>query len=100
MRGEYYLAIARHSAPPVWEPVVEDVWGGEEARAPEVLGIFEHQEEVHVANQDPAQLHHSAACENERALYKLILMFHFGLLGLLVFSHKENRRLHITCQII
>ena len=65
MRDEYYLAIPRHSAPPVGEPVVEDVWGGQQARAPEVLRVFEHQEEVHVANQDPAQLHHSATCQKD-----------------------------------
>ena len=65
MSREYYLAIAGDSAPPVGEPVVEDVRGGQEAWAPEVLGIFEHQEEVHVANQDPAQLHHSATCEKD-----------------------------------
>ena len=51
------LAIARHSpAPSAGEPGVQDVGGGEEAWAAEVLGVFEHQEEVDVANQDPAQL--------------------------------------------
>ena len=60
------LAIARHSpAPSAGEPGVQDVGGGEEAGAAEVLGVFEHQEEVDVANQDPAQLIHPVGCQNQ-----------------------------------
>ena len=76
MRDKYYLAIASHSAPPVGEPVVEDVGCGQQARAPEVLRVFEHQEEVHVANQDPAQLHHSATCEKDHCTLKCIVHQH------------------------
>ena len=60
------LAIARHSpAPAAGEPGVQDVGGGEEAGAAEVLGVFEHQEEVDVANQDPAQLTHPVEFDNQ-----------------------------------
>ena len=51
------LAIAHHSASPfVGETGVQDVGGREEAGTAEILGVFEHQEEVDVTNQDAAQL--------------------------------------------
>ena len=60
------LAIARYSPTPfVWEPGVQDVRGREEAGATKVLGVFEHQEEVDVANQDPANLTHPIEFDNE-----------------------------------
>ena len=93
MREEYYLAIAGPPAPPVGEPVVEDVGSGEEARAPEVLRVFEHQEEVHVANQDPAQLHHSATCEKDQHKMDLFQVSFWVFIGLLY--HRKTIELLI-----
>ena len=47
------------------EPVVEDLRGLEKAGAAKVLRVLEHQEKVEVANQDPDQLHHSAALNDQ-----------------------------------
>ena len=53
------LAIAGHSTSPVGENSVEKVRGGEKTGTPEILGVFEHEEEVHVSDQYSAELHHT-----------------------------------------
>ena len=54
------LAVAGDSTSLVGENSVEKVRGGEETWATEILGIFEHEEEVHVSDQNATELHHSS----------------------------------------
>merc|ERR1719394_716289 len=59
------LTISRDSTTSVWKPIVEEVRSGQEAGSSKVLRILEHQEEVHVANEDTTKFHHSSTCNDE-----------------------------------
>ena len=45
----------------VGEPVVHELWCGEQAGAAKVLRVLEHEEEVHVADEDADELHDAPA---------------------------------------
>ena len=73
------LTVAGDSTSPVGEISVEEVRCGEKAGTAEVLRVLEHQEEVHVTDQDPAEFHHSSSCVGnnsvESSLYKTELFY-------------------------
>lgn len=49
------------SASHVREPVVEELRGGQEAGAAEVLRVFEHEEKVEVSDEDADEFHDTTA---------------------------------------
>ena len=73
------LTVAGDSTSPVGEISVEEVWCGEKAGTAEVLRVLEHQEEVQVTDQDPAELLYSSTCVGnnsvESSLYKTELFY-------------------------
>ena len=50
-----------YSAPPIGEVVVEDLRRGQQTRSAKVLRVLEHEEEVHVPDEDADELHDAAA---------------------------------------
>jgi len=62
--ARWRLTIACHASPPVREEGVEEGGGRQKRWTTEVLWVLEHEEEVHVSNQDSNQLHDSATCND------------------------------------
>ena len=53
-----------HPASNVREPVVQDLRRGQQTRTAVILRVLEHQEEVHVPDQNANEFHHAAAGDN------------------------------------
>merc|ERR1719188_1360606 len=54
------LAVPVDASPLVWKPVVHELRRREQTGTAKILRVLEHEEEVHVADEDADELHDAA----------------------------------------